>query len=172
MKNNWLWDIKIPDKEVKAILKTPKDKDFSRFAALLLARNNQPQKVFKEYLDPLLFCQYWQAIKRQMRNDKWSEPRIIFWQAIYEQLKEKYEKNGLVFKKENLPAKSSLCEEIGKKIIAIRHEQNLSQKELAEKIGISQQLVSRIEKGRENVSLSTLTNLARALGKKIEINFG
>jgi DNA-binding XRE family transcriptional regulator len=172
MKNSWLWDIKVPDKEVRAILKNPKDKDFFRFAALLLARNNQPQKVFKEYLNPLLFCQYWQSIKHQMRKDKWSQPRIIFWQAIFEQLKEKYKKRGVVFKKETLPARGGLCEEIGKKIISIRYEQNLSQKALAGKIGISQQLVSRIEKGRENVSLSTLTKLARALGKKIEINFG
>ncbi len=169
MKNNWLWDIKLKETEVKAILKNPKHKSFFRFSALLLARNNQPKYVFSEYISPLFFCQHWQNIKRQMRKDKWSEPRIIFWQAIYEQLKEKYEKRGLIFKKEILPAKNNLCDEIGKKITAIRHEQNLSQKELAKKIGISQQLISRIEKGRENVSLTTLTNIARALDKRVEI---
>lgn len=171
MKNNWLWDIKVTDIEAKSILKNPVHKDFLRFTALLLARNNQPKQVFREFLSPLLFCEHWHTIKRKMREDKWSEPRIIFWQAIYEQVKEKYKKKGIIFKKQILPTKNILCKEIGEKVSAIRHEQNLSQKELAAKIGISQQLISRIEKGRENVSLSTLDNIAHALEKKIEINF-
>ncbi|MDP2924640.1 MAG: helix-turn-helix transcriptional regulator [Candidatus Omnitrophota bacterium] len=170
MKNNWLWDIKTTEAEIKAIFKDSNHKDFFKFAALLLARNNEPKQVFSEYLSPLLFCQHWQNIKRQMRKDKWVEPRIIFWQAIFEQLKEKYKKRGVVFNKELLPAKSAICKEVGEKISFVRREQNLSQKELAVKIGISQQLISRIEKGRENASLSTLANIARALGKKIEIN--
>jgi len=48
----------------------------------------------------------------------------------------------------------------------------LSQKDFAKKIGVSQQLISRIEQGRENVSLGTLDNISRALGKELRINFG
>ena len=105
-----------------------------------------------------------------MRQDKWSEPRIIFWQAVYERLSEKYRKKGVSFRKETF-AKDPLCWSTGKSMASIRREQGLSQKEMAKKIGISQQLISRIEKGGENVSLSTLTTMARALNKKIEISF-
>ncbi|MEI8349062.1 MAG: helix-turn-helix transcriptional regulator [Candidatus Omnitrophota bacterium] len=170
MKNNWLWDMKVNEAEVKAALKDPTHKDFLRFAALLLARNNEPKQVFSEYLDPLVFCKYWQGIKRRMREDKWVQGRIIFWQAIYDSLKEKYRARGIIFKKEPVPEKNHLCKEVGDKVSALRHSQHLSQKGLAEKMGISQQLISRIEKGRENVSLSTLDNVARALGKKVEIS--
>lgn len=170
MKNNWLWDRKITDSRVKDILKRPGGKDFIAMAALLLSRKNEPDRVFKDYLDPAVFCKYWPRIKRKMRQDKWSEPRIIFWQAIYEKLLDRYRKKGMVFRQET-SAKEPLCESTGKKIAGIRREQGLSQKKLAKKIGVSQQLISRIEKGRENASLITLNNIARALNREISINF-
>ena len=169
MKDNWLWDRKITDAKARKSLKKPGGEGFLTTAALLLSRKNAPNDVFKNYLDPLAFCKYWPAIKRKMRQDKWSEPRIIFWQAIYEKLADKYRKKGVVFRKE-ASVKEPLCESTGKKLAGIRREQGLSQKELAKKIGVSQQLISRIEKGRENISLGTLTNIACALNKAIEIN--
>ena len=96
--------------------------------------------------------------------------RIIFWQVVYEVLAKKYHAKGIVFKPEK-QVKKPVCENLGKELAAIRREQGLSQKDLAKKIGISQQLISRIEKGGENISLITLTNLARALNKRAEISF-
>ena len=170
MKDNWLWDRKITDIEARKSLKDPGTERFLTIAALLLSRKNEANLVFKNYLDPVVFCKYWSAIKRKMRRDKWYEPRIIFWQAIYERLADKYRKKGMVFRKEVL-SKDPLCESTGKKMASIRREQGLSQKEFAKKIGVSQQLISRIEKGGENVSLGTLTNIASALHKTIEVNF-
>lgn len=170
MTDNWLWDRKITVAEARKYLKNPDDKNFLAMAALLLSRKNEPGEVFKDYLDPVIFCKYWSAIKRRMRQDKWSDSRIVFWQAIYEKLSDRYRKNGITFRKE-IFAKDPLYESVGKKIAGIRREQGLSQKELAKKIGISQQVISRIEKGGENVSLRTLTNIARALHRTIEIDF-
>ncbi|MBN1526266.1 MAG: helix-turn-helix transcriptional regulator [Candidatus Omnitrophica bacterium] len=170
MKDNWLWDRKITDSEAKKALKKPGTGAFFTMAALLLSRKNEPNEVFKNYIDPVIFCKNWAGIKRKMRQDKWSEPRIIFWQAIYEKLADRYRKEGVVFR-QAAPAKEPFCEVIGKKIAAIRREQGLSQKKLAKKIGVSQQLISRIEKGGENISLITLTNIARSLNKAVEINF-
>ena len=59
---------------------------------------------------------------------------------------------------------------VGKDIRGIRQAKGLSQKGLAKKLGVSQQLVSRVEKGKENISLRTLTSISRALNRKIEIN--
>jgi DNA-binding XRE family transcriptional regulator len=170
MKDNWLWDRKISDAKAKKILKKSRTEDFFAMAALLLSRKNEPDEVFKSYLDPLVFCRYWSAIKRKMRQDKWGEGRIIFWDAIYEKLIDKYRKKGVVFRQKP-PAREPFCEAIGRKIAAIRREQGLSQKDMAKKMGISQQLISRVEKGGGNISLLTLTNLAAALDKKVMIDF-
>jgi len=170
MTANWLWDRKITETEAKKVLKKPEAERFLSVAALLLSRNNSPRDVLKKYLDPVVFCKYWPAIKRKMRQDKWSEPRIVFWQAIYEKLADRYRKKGVVFKKAPID-KDPFCEAIGKKIAGVRREQGLSQKDLARKVGVSQQLISRIEKGGENISLGTLVNISKALKKEIEINF-
>lgn len=169
MKNNWLWDRKITEAMAKKSLKDPYNKDFIALAGLLLSRKNDPREIFKEYLDPRVFCERWASIKRKMRQDKWAEPRIVFWQAIYNRLAEKYRKQGVVFRKEALP-EHPLCIEVGRMIGDIRREQGLSQKEFAMKIKVSQQLISRIEKGRENISLATLANIARAIDRQVRID--
>jgi len=170
MKDNWLWDRKMRDAAAKKILKAPDSAKFVDLAALLLARKNEPREVLKDYLDPLVFCRYWPRIKRKMRQDRWGEPRIIFWQAIYEKLADRYRERGVIFKKED-SIKEPLLAETGTKIKEVRHRLGHSQKALAKKMGVSQQLISRIEKGGENVSLVTLTNIARAMGKRVEIVF-
>lgn len=171
MKSNWLWDRKMTDSEARRILKDPSRREFISLAAVLLSRMNEPREVFKDYIKPQEFCRYWPAIKRKMRADKWNEPRIVFWQAVYEKAADKYREQDIVFKKEIPVVRYLLREGVGKQVTTIRYSQGISQKELAKKLGVSQQLVSRIERGRENVSLSTLSNISRALGRKIRIDF-
>jgi len=170
MRGEWLWDRKTTESSAKKILKKPESKDFYVFAALLLSRKNEPRDVFRNYLDPVIFCRRWAGIKRRMRQDKWTEPRIIFWQAVYEKLANDYRKKGMVFRREK-PAKNQFYESVGKKIAVMRNALGLSQKGLAKKIGISQQVISRIEKGGENISLSSLARIAQALDKKVTIDF-
>jgi DNA-binding XRE family transcriptional regulator len=105
-----------------------------------------------------------------MRQDKWTEPRIVYWQAIYEKLAEKYRRQGVIFRKE-APVKDALCVETGQGIAGIRRSLGLSQKEFAAKLGVSQQLISRIEKGRENMSLISLVNISRVLGRRVRVDF-
>jgi len=170
MKKDWLWDRKITISEAKKILNDPQNKRFILLASLFLSRKNNPQDVFKE-LDPVVFCKYWTEIKKAMRQNAWARPRVIFWQAIYEKLLDRYRKRGLRFRKERAASRDVSCEIVGKEIRKIRKNQHLSQRELAQKTGISQQLISRIEKGRENISLITLKRISNALGKKVEISF-
>lgn len=54
---------------------------------------------------------------------------------------------------------------IAKEVIRLRLEANLTQKELAEKIGTSQPAIARLESGSyKNLSLSFLNRVGRALG--------
>ncbi len=54
-------------------------------------------------------------------------------------------------------------------IIQRRKELNLTQKELAAKVGTRQSSISRIESGEHNVRLSTLIEIAEALDARVEI---
>lgn len=56
-------------------------------------------------------------------------------------------------------------------ILKARNEQNLTQSELAERTGICQSNISRIEKGQALPSISTLCKIARGLGKRLQIKF-
>lgn len=56
-------------------------------------------------------------------------------------------------------------------LIAARNEQRLSQVELAQKAGLRQSNISRIENGTTLPSLRTLSRIACGLGKKLQISF-
>ena len=56
-------------------------------------------------------------------------------------------------------------------IIDAREEQNLTQKELAEKVGMNQADISKLENGTRNPSLKLLKKLATGLGMELKIQF-
>ena len=58
-----------------------------------------------------------------------------------------------------------------KAIIAARLEQNLTQKDLAEKTGIRQSNISRIENGNCSPTVATLQQIANGVGKSLHIEF-
>ncbi len=168
MSNIWLWDKNLSVNEAKKILKNPDDKRFIKLSATLLSRTNSSKDVFKQYLKPIDFCRNWQKIKRVMRQDDWNNPRIEFWQAIYEKLLEKYKSKKIQInnKKESVVV-DELCKNIGEKIKNIRIQNGLTQKQIAKKLNVSQQLISRIENGQENISILTLKNIAKVLNLKV-----
>ena len=59
--------------------------------------------------------------------------------------------------------------QIKRMLIAARIEQKMTQKELAEKSGVRQSNISRIEKGVCTPTLNTLKELAKGLGKRLRI---
>lgn len=52
---------------------------------------------------------------------------------------------------------------------AIRKKENITQKELAVKSGLKQSAIARLEKGTNDIQLSTLMSYLRPLGYKIQI---
>jgi predicted transcriptional regulator len=61
--------------------------------------------------------------------------------------------------------------EVTRQIIKARLENNITQKELAGRIGINQSHISRLESGNYNPSLGFLKKVASGLGKEIHIEF-
>lgn len=56
-------------------------------------------------------------------------------------------------------------------IVDARISQNLTQKELAEKTGINQADISKLENGTRNPSLKLLKRLASGMGMELKIDF-
>ena len=56
-------------------------------------------------------------------------------------------------------------------IIDARNSQNLTQKQLAEKTGIAQTEISRLENGTRNPSIKLLQRLAEGMGMVLDIRF-
>ena len=56
-------------------------------------------------------------------------------------------------------------------VIAARLACNMTEKELAEKTGIRQSNISRIENGSASPTIDTLARIAAGLGKQLKIDF-
>ncbi|MGC1483478.1 MAG: helix-turn-helix transcriptional regulator [Candidatus Acidiferrum sp.] len=61
--------------------------------------------------------------------------------------------------------------EVGIQIARLREEQNLNQTQLAARAGMNASKISLIETSPKNVTLGTLARLARALNRRIKIDF-
>ena len=55
------------------------------------------------------------------------------------------------------------------KYIKIRYESNVSQRELAKRIGIAQSTIARMEKNLHSMSIGNFTKVLSALGYKLKI---
>lgn len=61
--------------------------------------------------------------------------------------------------------------QLGRKLIEARLKRNMSQRDLAKKVGTSQAAISRIEGMDGNPSLGLLKRIATALDTKLQISF-
>ena len=61
--------------------------------------------------------------------------------------------------------------QIARALVAVRREKRITQQQLAERTGIAQADISRLENGNSNPSLRTLQRLADGLGMKISVGF-
>lgn len=61
--------------------------------------------------------------------------------------------------------------QVVEQIIAARTEQDITQKELADRIGSKQGNIARLESGNYNPSIDFLNKIARGLGKELYIEF-
>jgi len=61
--------------------------------------------------------------------------------------------------------------DLARALIDARSRANLSQEELADRMETSQSVVARLESGRGNPSLSTLSRYAEATGTRLKIDF-
>jgi HTH-type transcriptional regulator/antitoxin HipB len=54
---------------------------------------------------------------------------------------------------------------------ALRERSRLSQSDLAKRMGVKREFISRIESGEQNVTLDTLYRIGEAVGKEVVVQF-
>ena len=166
--DNWLWDRKSSEKQIREILADVQNAGFIEMAALLLSRHNNPKLIFSRYLSEENLVVSWLRIKRRMKQNKWDKKRIVFWQAIYEKIRVKLKAKGFKARQPKI-SPDPFLKNIGNEIRTLRLKNSLTQKALADKMQIDQRVISRIEKGRDNVSLKYLQRIAGALGADLKV---
>ncbi|GHS89827.1 transcriptional regulator [Campylobacterota bacterium] len=57
------------------------------------------------------------------------------------------------------------------KMISLREEEHITQLELAERIGTTQAVISRLENGSTNLTLSMMARIAEAFNRKLRVEF-
>jgi len=163
------WDKNFNQDQVKKILNDETNPKFVEIAALFLSRNNKPSIVFSKYLDKVLFCNNWRKIKKQMRKNKWSDSRIVFWDEVYKVTLQGIDKEVLrPSKKRDIDIDPEI-KIIGDEIRKARKNKGWTQIELAKMAKLSQQTISFVEKGYTNISVKTLKRIADAVGLRIKI---
>ncbi len=88
---------------------------------------------------------------------------IDFGKILKEELKDPEFKKGFEMEKRKL--------EMSLAIINLRKKKKISQAKLAEKIGMKQSAVGRIEAGKQNLTIETLQKIAFALNKELVVGF-
>ncbi len=85
----------------------------------------------------------------------------------FEKILQESQKNAVFAE---LRENSKIEYEVMKKIVAARTEKNITQ-QLAERTGLRQSNISRIENGAAVPNLKTLETIAKGLGKTLKIDF-
>ncbi len=152
MKVHWLWDTRLSETRVKKILKNENDPRFYIYAEKLFSRVRNPKTAFS-YVPKEIFYHQWPAIKQRIEKDKWVKQKADFWQKKYEEII-------------SIPAERM---DIAQQIKNVRVKMRYTQAQMADKLGVIQQFISKLEAGTENVTIGTLKRIAHVLGKELTI---
>ena len=171
VKHNWLWDVKSNEVEVKKILRNDKDPRFLLYAGILLSRNNDPDYVF-QFIEKEVFCRYWPLIKERLDRSGWFSPyKSNYWRPIYDKTVCELRQEGKdVSKFPAIPITKDQFH-LALQIRKLRKQAKFNQKDLAIRLGVKQQYVSKLETGRVNPSVDTLGKIANIFSKDLEIRF-
>ena len=168
MKINWLWDSHLKEKEVRKVLKDDDHPKFNMYAEKLFSRVNDPKVAFS-IIDKVTFCKKWPSIKKRIKKDRWLKDRVIFWQTMYECIHKQLKEQGIKIRQPQeveIPAERM---ELAQQIRDIRIRLGYTQGNIAKKLGVIQQYISKIENGRENFSVDTLKRIAAVFDKRLVI---
>ena len=168
---NWHWDLNLSLKKIERILAREDDPRFPRLAGTLLARVQDPKRVFA-LITPRAFCRRFRAIQHEIAADAWTRERAAFWKATYLRLSKELRDNGERLRQPARIVLDDVDRAVINQVKACRKQAVMSQQELARFMGCSQQYISGIETGRERITLDFLKKLVAITGQRIALTIG
>lgn len=163
---NWYWDLNMPFEKIKQILAREDDPRFPRLAGTLLARVQDSKQVFA-LITPVAFCRRYQAIENEIKSDEWAKEKAAFWKATYLRLSKEFREKGEKIRKPEVIELDAFDRALVGKVKQCRKAAAMSQKELAQFMGYSQQFISGIETGREKITVDFLKKFERVTGHRV-----
>ena len=167
-RQNWYWDLNTPLKKIKQILSREDDPRFPRLVGTLLSRVQDAKQVF-ELITPTAFCRRYHAIENEIKSDEWTKEKAAFWKATYLRLSKELQEKGEKIRKPEVIELDAFDRALVEKVTQYRKAASMSQKELAQFMGYSQQYISGIETGREKITIDFLKKLAQIIGQRIDL---
>ncbi len=165
-RQNWHWDLNLSESKLKKILARENDPRFVRIAGTLLSRTEDPEQVFK-LISQASFCRRWNAIEREIKSDEWNKEKAAFWKATYLRLSKELQEKGERIRKPELIELDTFDRALIEKVKQCRRAVAMSQKEIAQFMGYSQQFISGIETGREKITVDFLKKFEHVTGHRI-----
>lgn len=162
----YFWDLHDAAlKETARIVRHPQHPMFPQRMVILLSRCDTPKALFA-IVPRRTFIESWPRIRTYWaKRARQSEARD-WWETLYERLVERDRQTAITVKGGSPAGFRTL----GRLVREARLAKGLSQRQVAFRVGMSQPDISRVEEGRQNVTLSTLMRLGKVLGlTKIEL---
>ena len=103
---------------------------------------------------------YYQPGKFRKKMARLEKERVESLKELRERIATKPKRQAAVF-----------CLRIGKDVAMLREGLKITQVKLGGLVGTSQGAIGRIESGRHNLTVKNLEKIAKALGKKLLVNF-
>lgn len=156
----YFWDLnEAALKETARILRNPKHPLFPQRMTTLLSRCDQPKALFA-ILPRQLFVEAWPAIRAYwVRQARQSDARD-WWETLYERLVERERPTAITVK----GGSPTAFRTVGRLIREARLAKGMSQQQLAFRVRMRQPDISRVEEGKQNITLLTLMRLCKVLG--------
>jgi DNA-binding XRE family transcriptional regulator len=171
IKKSWLWDVKTSEQNARKALHGKDEVRFMMYAEMLFSRMKDPDYVFRQ-IDKKTFCRFWPAIRTKIKKDKWKAHMADYWDPIYKDTVREFKSRGESIHVFPVDMELSVHRiKLAQKFRQMRREAGLTQAQSARLLGVGQRFISKIETGRENLSIDTLYRIADAYLKRPEIVF-
>ena len=158
----YFWDLNDPAlREAEKILKKPEHPEFSRRLVRFLSRCQKPRELFS-FITKEKFVEVWPQVRRYWVKAARESDFRDWWQTIYEWIAAEHG----VQKRMPKGRAPALFLRVGMMIRDARIRKGMSQSELALRAGMKQPDISKIEEGKKNITIGTLSRLCGILGLK------
>lgn len=171
---DWMPD-SLSEASVRSVLDDPGHEQFTVLAAKLLEATEDLDEVTR-WLDRSLLVRHFRRIRSSMGRTGTAGRRLRYWERRLSEGEPGDDRPRDLDQRELLTdardeevddSGPSSSVQVGETIRRLRERKGLTQAELGDRLGVSRQAISKVEQGRENVTVRRLERIMRALNYRL-----